>query len=183
MVVVRLERCWKGSPFFVHQVHGMTCLTLPHTLILCFQPTAFIYAFIDDSGYAATTKFFVSLALLSTSSKNEDFLLTSSRVHDFMQRHHFVTIRSRIFKARHEKSSSWTGGWIVTPGSSPFTLFGVDRDHGIWIWSRRLGWWISHDDQWRWALNVKSIWNSNATSVEGELPPLTKSLFGRTKWW
>ena len=115
--------------------------------------------------------------------KNEDFLLTSSRVHDFMQRHHFVTIRPRIFKARHEKSSSWTGGWIVTPGSSPFTLFGVDRDHGIWIWSRRLGWWISHDDQWRWALNVKSIRNSKSTSVEGELPPLTKSLFGRTKWW
>jgi len=128
-----------------------------------------IYAFIDESGYAltrlATNSLFRLSHFLEASRKNALIFLTSCGIHDFMQRHHFVTVRARIFKSRHEKSSAWTGGWIVTPGSSPFALLGVDRNHWVRIfslWSRRLWWWISHVDQWRWVLDVKSIWNKRS---------------------
>lgn len=150
--------------FCMHEVHDLynyLSFVFNNLLHACI---AAIYAFIDESGYAPTNSLFRLSHFLETSRKKCFDSLTSCSIHDFMQRHHFVTVGSRIFKARHEKSSARTGGWIVTPGSSSFALLGVDRNHWIfWLWrSRRLWWWISHVDQWRWVLDVKSIWNKRS---------------------
>ena len=148
----------------VHDLYNYLSFVFNNLLHACI---AAIYAFIDESGYAPTNSLFRLSHFLETSRKKCFDSLTSCSIHDFMQRHHFVTVGSRIFKARHEKSSARTGGWIVTPGSSSFALLGVDRNHWIfWLWrSRRLWWWISHVDQWRWVLDVKSIWNKRSVRL------------------
>ena len=122
---VKKEVVDRGHPFLCinyFQVHDLQVLynlaqcayTYPLSSTNYCMHCISIYAFIDESGYAltrlATNSLFRLSHFLEASRKNALIFLTSCGIHDFMQRHHFVTVRARIFKSRHEKSSAWTGG-------------------------------------------------------------------------
>ena len=169
----------------VHDLYNYLSFVFNNLLHACI---AAIYAFIDESGYAPTNSLFRLSHFLETSRKKNALILLPLAAS-------IISCKDIIL-------------WLLDPGfSKPGTKNprpGLGDE--LWLRVRRLlrFWGLTGTTEFSDFEEVEGfgdesamlindaeylMWNryeineASFASVKGKLPPLTKSLFGRTKWW